>query len=117
MTKFNQLIITLFFAIIISLIFTSQSTFSNHDICNCKGYKGMEVLVMLKGGPAYAGKVNLAMQGKADRVMLEKVDRCIKVKAVTWLKESEVLVAGKGGPAYAGKGGPAMLKRWTLLRR
>ena len=49
MTKYNQIIISLFFAIIILLLLLTQSTFSNHEICNCKGYKGI-------GGPCYAGK-------------------------------------------------------------
>ena len=83
MTKFNQLIITLFFAIIISLIFTSQSTFSNHDICNCKGYKGI-------GGPCYAGKGGPAYAGKGGPAYAGKGGPCY---------------AGEGGPCYAGKGG------------
>ena len=55
--------------------FFYQPVFSNHDICICKGYRGI-------GGPCYAGKGGPMYAGKGGPAY-----------------------AGKGGPCYAGKGG------------
>jgi hypothetical protein len=57
MQLMKKLLGILFFATIVLVAFSNQSVFSNPDVCNCKGYKGI-------GGPCYAGKGGPAYKGK-----------------------------------------------------